>query len=353
MDSRYILRSEGIIVVSRGAWASGEDYVAGNIVQNSGSYLCTADHTADSAHEPGVGANWQDVFAVLAVGTAGPQGIPGGTLNWRGSYSAVTAYSANDGVLSSEGRGCYALQATTGHAPPSYPDTSNAYWSVFAEAGLSGGSASFWTTVPGTPTRVSDSQFTITDASGANNYAAMLPKGTVLKWTKSGGGDQMAIIKTAAYGSNTVTIDILGNTLAAGFTAMKYCMLPAVEDVFIIPGNMPGNTATADIGKTLYWKEDRYVLAAQVNMKTAPTTTNGVWDINDDSTTIFTSKPTATAAQAIGTAVGSDSVSGTSLTPVAANSEITLDYDSGHATTPGSNAYVYLWSIPVAWRYRT
>lgn len=30
---------------------------------------------------------------------------------------------------------------------------------------------------------------------------------------------------------------------------------------------------------------------------------------------------------------------------------ITVDYDSGHATTPGADAYIYLFWMPVAWRY--
>ena len=69
----------------------------------------------------------------------GPQGIPGGILTWRGLYSAGTTYAANDGVISSEGRAFYCLQATTGNAPPSYPTLTNAYWSLFAEKGMDGG----------------------------------------------------------------------------------------------------------------------------------------------------------------------------------------------------------------------
>jgi hypothetical protein len=69
MDERYYLRGEGLLVVDRGAWASGEDYVAGNLTQNSGSYICTVGHTASAATEPGVGANWATVWKALQVVT--------------------------------------------------------------------------------------------------------------------------------------------------------------------------------------------------------------------------------------------------------------------------------------------
>lgn len=69
MDERYYLRGEGLLVVDRGAWASGEDYVAGNLVQNSGSYICTVGHTASAATEPGVGASWATVWKALQVVT--------------------------------------------------------------------------------------------------------------------------------------------------------------------------------------------------------------------------------------------------------------------------------------------
>ncbi len=71
MDTKYILRSEGIIVVDRGAWVSGEDYEVGNLSQNDGSYICTVDHKAAAATEPGVGADWATVWKILQYVTTG------------------------------------------------------------------------------------------------------------------------------------------------------------------------------------------------------------------------------------------------------------------------------------------
>ena len=215
------------------------------------------------------------------------------------------------------------------------------------------GGVTFWTEVPGNPARVSDTQFTITDSSNANLYDKVFGPGTIISWEKSGGGWQVAKIVTASYSSNAVTFAILGNTLAAGFSSMKYCTKMAVEDSWSVPGSMPA-AALADIGRAIFWQEDRYVFSAKVYYGTGPTTTGGAWDINDDGTTIFSSsKPSIAAGATEGTEVVSDSLSGTNTTAVAAKSKITLDYDSGHATTPGADAYIYIWSMPVGWRYRT
>lgn len=281
----------------------------------------------------------------------GPQGVPGGPYNWHGDYDPLHAYVANDAVRS-EGRSFFALQATTGNAPPSPPDTDSAYWAMFSdrgEAGIDG--ANFWNEMPGTPTRISDTSFSITDIGNSNLHDKIFGPGSIISWERSGGGWQTAKITTATYSLNAVTFIIFGNTLSAGFSDMKYCTQFVREDVWMIPGSMPA-AALANLAKTIIWQEDRYVFSAKVYYGTGPTTTGGVWDINDDGSTIFTSKPSIAAATTEGTEVVSDSLSGTATTAVAAKSLLTLDYDSGHATTPGSDAYIYIWSMPVGWRYR-
>ena len=213
------------------------------------------------------------------------------------------------------------------------------------------GGASFWTTFPGTPTRASDTSFTVTDPSNANLYDKVFGPGTIIKWEKSGGGFQCAKITAATYAANAVTYTIVGNTLAAGFSDMKYCIHRAEQEVFIVPGTLPGNTATADIAKTRHIRGDIYVFSAKIWYKTGPTTTKGVWDINDDGSTIFTTKPEVAAAATEGVEQVSNCLAGTATTAVADKSLITVDYDSGHATTPGADAYIYLFWMPTAWRY--
>lgn len=282
----------------------------------------------------------------------GPQGEPGGVMSWKGDYAAGTQYYENDGVLSSEGRGCRAVQDTIGHAPPSYPDTSNAYWSVFAEKGGDGadGIKTIWDDMPGSPARVSNTSFSILDTSNANGYDLVFSPGTIVSWQKSGGGWQAAKILTATYSANYVTFTIIGNTLAASFTDMKYCIHRAKEDRWVIPGMMP-SAAVVGISGAVIWREDRYVFSAVVAYQTGPTSTAGAWDINDDGSSIFATKLPIAAAATEGTEIVCNSLLSDATTAVAAKSQLTLDYDSGHASTPGSDAYIYIFSMPKAWRY--
>lgn len=282
----------------------------------------------------------------------GPQGIPGGTLSWHGAYDAGHTYDANDGVLSSEGRAFYALQETTGNAPPSYPDTEDANWSLFAECGQDGASGikTIWEVIPGTPARVSDTSFKIVDTGNANGYDLIFSPGMIVSWQKSGGGWQAAKIVSAAYAANYVIFVIIGNTISASFTDMKYCIHRAYVDSWTIPGNLPV-AALVNIGRAIIWREDRYVFSAVVAYQTALTDDTATWDINDDGTSIFTTKLAIVAAATEGTETVCNSLLATATTAVAAKSQLTLDYDDGDTTTPGADAYVYIFSMPVAWRY--
>jgi hypothetical protein len=205
-----------------------------------------------------------------------------------------------------------------------------------------------WVIMPGTPTRANDTSFTVT-----GDYSKWFSPRTIVKWEKSGGGFQCAMVVSATYSEPNTTITIVGNTLAAGFTSMKYCIHRAVVEMFIVPGSLPA-AAVTDIAKTHFAEADLLVFSALVRYKTACTTTKGVWDINDDSTSIFATKPEIAATSTVGTMTVCDSLgasSGTTTTVVAAGSLITVDYDSGHATTPGSDAYIALYYMPESWRY--
>ncbi|MDP9809344.1 hypothetical protein J2W42_002192 [Rhizobium tibeticum] len=82
--------------------------------------------------------DWAGPFS-YGTGPKGDKGDVGdtGLVNWRGAYGGATAYAKNDGVYN-EGSAWIALQAGTGHAPPSLPTTSNAYWSLMAVKGTDG-----------------------------------------------------------------------------------------------------------------------------------------------------------------------------------------------------------------------
>jgi len=209
------------------------------------------------------------------------------------------------------------------------------------------GGASYWTDVPGTPTRVSDTQFTITDTSNANLYDLLFKKGVILKWLETA-TFQTAMVISSSYSANAVTINIVGDSLTAGFTAMKYAIPKAQVETFIIAGTFP-SAATTNLSKSWIPAEDIYILSADLIVTTAGSGTGStVVDINDDGTTKFTTKPTLTTT---GTS-DLDNVADTPSTAVAGASIITVDVDSVTATTAPTDGYVKVYYYPVDWRYR-
>lgn len=215
-------------------------------------------------------------------------------------------------------------------------------------AAASAGGASFWTDVPGTPTRVSDTQFTITDTSNANLYDQIFKRGVLLRWLESS-TFQVAMVISSSYGANTVTVNLVGDSLTAGFTSMKYCLHMAQREQFIIAGTFP-SSATTDLSRTLYLPEDHYILSADLYVKTAGSGTGStVVDINVSGTTKFTTKPTLTTT---GTS-DLDNVADTPSTLCAKDAPITVDVDSVTATTAPTDGYVYIYMMPVSWRYRS
>lgn len=92
--------------------------------------------------------------------------------------------------------------------------------------------AAYWKTLPGTPTRSSNTVLTITDTSNANLYDLKFSRGTVFKWTDTGDSVvRMAMVKSATYSSNTVTITIVGDVLnsTATMNTFKYAAEKALS----------------------------------------------------------------------------------------------------------------------------
>jgi len=202
----------------------------------------------------------------------------------------------------------------------------------------------FWADVPGTPTRVSDTQFTIADAGNANKYDLLFKKGVILKWLESE-TFQTAMVISSSYDSDVVTINIVGDSLTAGFSEMKYAIPMAKKETFIIPGTLG---AATDIAKTWFPEEDIYPLSADLRLKIAGSGTGStIVDINDDGTTKFTTKPTITGTDASDL----DNVADNPSTPVAKDSAVTVDVDSV-TSTPPVETYVDVYYYPTSWRYR-
>ena len=152
-------------LIWQGAWAGATGYKAGYaIAHDGGSWLCTSDHTADTATEPGVGASWTTVWDLLAAkgntgatgpagadgtdgvtGPQGPQGAAGAdgidgadgvSFVWRGAWADATAYALND-VVGHAGASYICISANTadGSTEPGVGASWSGSWDLMVEAG--------------------------------------------------------------------------------------------------------------------------------------------------------------------------------------------------------------------------
>ena len=202
---------------------------------------------------------------------------------------------------------------------------------------VTGGSA-YWTTVPGTPVRVGNTSFTITDTANANLYDLLLSRKTVLKWTDTG-VVKMAMVVSATYSSNDVTITIIGDTLSSGATmnTFKYSFEKAHKVTFAYAGVLATGT---NISRK--YKADciTKVFGADGLHGTAGTTNATTYDINKNGTTFMTTKLSIASAATVGDGFTADS--GTEL---AVDDVVSLDCDSVSTTQP-IDVYVDLFIFP-------
>ncbi len=312
----------------------------------------------DSNFIVGDGATWvaesgATARTSLGLGSIATQDANNVTIS-GGSVTGITDLAVADGGTGAStltannvilGNGTSAVQFVAPSTSGNVLTSNGTTWQSTAPA-ASG--TSFWTTVPGTPTRVSDTQFTITDTSNANLYDLIFKKGTLLKWDESG-TFQTAMVISSSYSTNVVTINLVGDSLTAGFTTMKYCISMVREQVFIIAGTFP-SAATTNLSKTWYNKQGVYILSADLNVSTAGSGTGStVVDVNVAGSTKFTTKPTLTTTSASDI----DNVADSPSTEIAAESAWTVDVDSVTATTAPTDGYITLFYYPASWRYRS
>lgn len=290
--------------------------------------------TADSAQASGV--KWTTPATVVTD----HGNLTGLSDDDHPQYIKDSEYSTKGQILVATGSGTYTALGVGSNSQILTSDSSEASGVKWAAA--AGGGAAFWTDVPGTPTRVSDTQFTITDSSNANKYDKIFTKGTIIKWLEST-TINVGMIISASYGSNTVTVNIVGDSLTNGFTSMKYCIHRADVLDFIIPGSVAIGT---DIARTHYATCDLIKLSVDAYVKTAGTTNSSTFDINDDGATIITTKPSI----ASGGTSDIDNVCDAPTTVIAAGSALTVDVDAA-SSTQAQTAYLKLYVFPEAWIY--
>ena len=195
---------------------------------------------------------------------------------------------------------------------------------------------SFWKTLPATPTRVSNTQITIPDVGNVGKYDLLLSRGTVFKWTDT--TVKQAVVVSATYGADVVTINIMGDILAAGFSVIKY----AAEKARIIAMAIPGTLAVAtDIAGHYYSPMPLKIFGADVYHGTYGTTNATTYDINKNGTTMFTTKPNIASTQSVGNGFTADDG-----TVAALNDYFSVDCDA-ISTTPPVDAYINLFVAPL------
>jgi hypothetical protein len=207
----------------KGAWNSGTSYNVGDAVSHDGSsYLAVTDNT--NSEPPS--ADW-DVLA--EKGDAGPTGATGSTgatgakgLNWRGTWSSVTAYVIDDAVTLN-GTSYVAVANNTNSSPPS------ANWNTLAAKGDTGATGS-------------------TGSTGADGAAAHK---SVIK-----GSDTSRTTNTTLTDDPDLSIALEANTtyhFYALFTLNQGGGQPGFKMTFVGPsGSTISWSATIDSGNNYY-----------------------------------------------------------------------------------------------------
>lgn len=211
---------------------------------------------------------------------------------------------------------------------------------------VASGGVQFWSTVPGTPTRLADATVAITDTGGTLNYQYLFNRDIVLKWL-NGGTTQLAKIESISTAANTVTWTIVGNAYGTGGSSLQYGLLPAMREDFLIAGNASTGAVT-NMSKPWYAPFPINLISADLMVEsTAVGSGTYTFDVVRNGTSVFTTLPAVTTGTAdFGNAVTSPTTS------VPANDKFTINQTTGGTSAP-TDITVRQWYIPTSWLYKT
>lgn len=147
--------------------------------------------------------------------------------------------------------------------------------------------------------------------------------------------EKRAMIISATYASNTVTVTIIGDTMASIDSAsLKYHNLPAKTIKFYYPLTA---TAATDVCAPFQSDKAYRVYGAKPYLATAGVTGSSTYDINKGGTTMFTTKLSLATTVTAGADFTANN--GTSL---ASGDIVTIDIDT-NSTTVGSGLTIDLY----------
>lgn len=195
---------------------------------------------------------------------------------------------------------------------------------------ITGAGAATWTAFSGAYASGTTITVSGTDVTG------IMKKGVVLKWQKSDNTFKTGMVISSSFSTDT-TITIVGSTVESGDKNFYYGPL-AYQETFIIPGALASGT---DMSKTVYAPEAIYPISVDARLKSNISASECIFDVNDDGTSIITTKPTIAASGVSDL----NNVVAAPTTAIAQNSAITVDVDQ--AVSGPVEAYIDLFYYPV------
>jgi len=205
-------------------------------------------------------------------------------------------------------------------------------------ATVSSWGSSLWTAVAWNPTRVSNTQFTVTDTWNAAKLDLLLSRLTCIKWTESSVLKQ-AMVVSATYATNTVTINIIGDTLTSiDANSMKYFAQKASFYKFAYAGGLwaTGSNVMNKVKCEVAWKI--FGLDFWCDVAWSGTTTI---DLNKNGNTLTTTKASITTTNDSVSWVTADNGSVTAVWDY-----LTIDIDAV-AWTIIQGGYINVFYIPL------
>ena len=206
--------------------------------------------------------------------------------------------------------------------------------SIFALKSEAGGSASVWVPLEGI-TRLGS-----TTLSSTIDYTNIIGEQTLVRWQESG-TYKIAMVN----GLSSSLIYIVGESMTSlDANTFEYCLLPVHEQKFVVAGSL--NSVNTNIANIWMPSCNYRVFGCFAYVGTVGTTNNTTIDINDDGTSMFTTKPSI----ASGSQYTSTIATSNSGLIIGKNSIVTIDLDAVQ-TTPANDLYVSLYVCPTRYMY--
>lgn len=270
--------------------------------------------------------NKWNISSFTLTGATGIQGETG--------LAGLDGTDGNDGAAGADGAtGLQGVPGPQGETGVAGADGSSGSQGETGAAGTDGG-LNYWTPLAGAYS--SDTQIKITDVSNAGSLQSKINRGTILKWSD---GKQSMVTSSGYTGTDGgyVWCNTVGDTPLAGLTGVSYGYEKARIALFAMAGTAP-SVATANIAGEFYAPFDMKIFGADLYVGTAGTTGPITIDINDDGTSMFTTKPSV----AVSATTDRNNTADTGVV-AADGSKLTVDVD---ANWNAADVYVELFYTP-------